>query len=130
MTQKILIVDDDTEFRSALALVLEDEGFDVHVEWNGRAALEYMRTHQQPAVVLLDLEMPIMDGQTFCDEKNRDQRVRGIPVVILSAHPDLGDRIRPRGVAEWLRKPVDAAVVLRTVRRLIAESAIAAREVA
>ncbi len=113
----ILVIDDDADFRVAIATVLEDAGYRVATAWNGRLGIEHMRKHGLPAVVLLDLEMPIMDGPAFCEEKDRDPVLAQVPVVVLSGHADLGDGLRPP-VAEWLRKPVDAAVVLQTIARL------------
>ena len=118
MSYKILIVDDDAEFRSALSMLLGDLGYDIAVTWNGRAALDHLRSHAPPDVILLDLEMPVMDGYAFCVEKRRDGRLAGVPIVLISGHPDLGERVRPEGVTEWLRKPVDIAAIVRTIRRL------------
>lgn len=118
MGEQVLIVDDDVEFRSGLAMALEDAGYDVAVSWNGRAALEYLRTQPLPKVVVVDLEMPIMSGQAFCAEKERDPVLARVPVIVVSGHPELDEQPRSRSVIEWLRKPLDVAVLVSSIRRV------------
>ena len=66
MTSKpILIVDDDKDVRIALAELLEGEGYTVAGAHNGQEALQLMRGGLHPAVILLDLMMPVMDGWDF-----------------------------------------------------------------
>src|SRR6476646_6367807 len=78
----ILIVDDDKDVRSALAELLEGEGYAVAGAHNGHEALQLMRAGLHPAVILLDLMMPVMDGWDFRSEQQRDPAFAGVPVVI------------------------------------------------
>src|SRR5437660_5704600 len=79
----ILVVDDDPDILQTLALCLSTEGYAVLMASNGKEALELLR-HEKPAIILLDLMMPVMDGWQFVSEI--DQRGwRKAPILILSA---------------------------------------------
>src|SRR5262245_51298579 len=83
--KRVLIVEDDMEIREALALVLRDEGYRVDVSDNGLSALEQLRAGLAPDAIVLDLNMPVMDGWQFRTEVRRDARWASIPVVAVSA---------------------------------------------
>ncbi|MBS1790317.1 MAG: response regulator [Acidobacteria bacterium] len=85
MTHKVLLVDDDKEFRTVAALVLESAGYLVIEAVDGVAALEALRT-VQPDIIISDLHMPLMDGRMFCKRVRAEAELSGIPFVILSAY--------------------------------------------
>jgi DNA-binding response OmpR family regulator len=110
----VLIVDDDASLRRMLRLTLLDGGFDVRLAENGRAALEAI-AEQAPDAVVLDLEMPEMDGRTLI----RELRERGIdvPVLIVSAY---GARAAGRELgAPAMDKPFNPDELLMAVRELV-----------
>jgi DNA-binding response OmpR family regulator len=110
----VLIVDDDASLRRMLRLTLLDGGFDVRLAENGRAALEAI-AEQAPDAVVLDLEMPEMDGRTLI----RELRERGIdvPVLIVSAY---GARAAGRELgAPAMDKPFNPDDLLTAVRELV-----------
>jgi CheY-like chemotaxis protein len=73
--------------------------------------LDYLRASPQlPRLILLDLQMPVMDGWQFLQERAGDPRMADIPVMVLTAESGV-DR-RSLGVAECLAKPVDVAALL------------------
>ena len=100
----ILLVEDDVDIRAALRGVLEDDGWDVSEAGNGREALTAAGT-RRPEVVLLDLNMPVMDGFEFLAELRRMPGCDRVPVVVLTAR-DLSndDRRRLRGASQVLNK--------------------------
>ncbi len=65
MANRLLLVEDDETLRESLRETLEDYGFSVDEAEHGRAALEYLRSHASPCLVLLDLMMPVMNGWEF-----------------------------------------------------------------
>jgi CheY-like chemotaxis protein len=79
----VLIIEDEPALRRMLTFTLKDVGFDVRSAWNGEVGLELVEV-SLPDVIVLDLEMPVMDGRTFY----RELRRRGLrmPVLILSAY--------------------------------------------
>ena len=81
----------------------------VHVE-NGEEALSYLRDAQErPCIILLDLNMPIMTGIEFLQHAKGDDRLRRLPVVVLTTSEEQKDKIESfnLGVAGYMRKPVD-----------------------
>ena len=113
----ILVVEDDENLSEALAHTLRLEGYEPIVRPNGEAALDYLRGNLPPPdLILLDLMMPMMDGVRFRSEQVKDVRLRGVPVVIVSARLDT-PRMATRLELPYLTKPFDAGVLLDTVRR-------------
>ena len=81
----VLIADDDPTYREALADAVRDAGYAVVAVSDGAQALTYLRRAPAPYSILLDLTMPVMDGWRFLAERNRDDALRPIPVIVLSA---------------------------------------------
>jgi CheY-like chemotaxis protein len=113
----ILLVDDDVGFRDALTRLLEANGYTTVAAGDGRQALRLLRAGTAPALILLDLRMPVMDGPAFRAEQLRDPELRSIPVLVLSADRTPAGDPRFRGVAVY-PKPVDPDDLLRAVGRL------------
>ena len=120
-SEAILIVDDDNDVRSALAELLEEEGFAVEGAPNGRAALARLRDGAaHPAVILLDLMMPGMDGWDFRSEQMRDPNLAAVPVVIVSASGFSRESIRTQfRPAAYVEKPIERGELLDVIRRVV-----------
>jgi len=110
---RILIVDDDEATLTALAGLLELEGYSVEKARNGREALERASAGSLD-LILLDLKMPVMDGWQFLAERAKDAAARETPVVLLSGLPFIPNA---PGVADFLSKPINPARVIDCVRR-------------
>jgi CheY-like chemotaxis protein len=120
----VLVVDDDLTVRQLLRRMLEPEGYAVLEAENGRAALERLR-ELSPALILLDLMMPEMDGFEFLAEFRRHEAWRAIPVVVVTAKDLSGeDRERLNGyVQKILQKGTHGrSELLAEVRELVATS--------
>jgi len=113
----ILVVDDDPDVRSTLAEILAEEGYRVMEAASGREALAYLQTSAPPALILLDLMMPDMDGWQFREEQQADPRLAAIPVVVVSAFIDDAEKVASLGAIQCLRKPVALDVLLETIER-------------
>ncbi len=107
----VLIVDDDTATRDALAELLEKDGYTVRQAADGSIAVK-MIEKLVPSVMLLDLEMPIMDGWEVLEWTHRDAALAAITVIVISAGAS-----PPAGVT-FVGKPCDAAELLRLVHRV------------
>src|SRR5690349_20954940 len=116
----ILIVEDEHPIRDVITEILEDEGYQVAGATNGLEALTYLREHAHPRLILLDLGMPIMTGWEFREHQRRDPALAEIPVVVMSALPDLGQKAAALQAADCLNKPVNIDKLLGTIARYIA----------
>src|SRR5438132_14133766 len=86
----VLVVDDDDDIRSAVQEVLEGEGYPTVGAANGKEALDVLRTSATPpALVLLDLMMPEMDGWELLVRMDEDPAMHRVPVALMSAHPSI-----------------------------------------
>ena len=107
-TQSILLVEDNEVNRDMLVRRLQRAGHRVTTAGDGEAALEAMR-QQQPAVVLMDMNLPIKDGWTACREAQQDTSIARIPIIALTAHAMEEDKHRAleAGCSDYATKPVD-----------------------
>jgi CheY-like chemotaxis protein len=94
--KSILVIDDDTEGRDLLAYLLRRKGHRVVTCSNGADALGYMSSSPLPNVILLDLQMPVMDGYEFRARQLAHRELASIPVVVISDQPSV-DSTRIRG---------------------------------
>jgi len=88
MNKTILIVEDEQTFLDILTLRFEQEGFTVMSAHNGKEGLELALAHH-PAIILLDIIMPLMDGVAMIDELRKDPWGKDAPVVLLSNLSDV-----------------------------------------
>jgi CheY-like chemotaxis protein len=114
-TGPVLVVDDDAEARDSLQLFLEGRGYSVRCAEDGAEALAELRAGVQPAVIILDLRMPVMDGRTFLAESVSERLDGPIPVIVMSADDDRGDLQGRAGVVAVVGKPCD----VRQLERII-----------
>jgi CheY-like chemotaxis protein len=112
----ILVVEDDPTAREWLRLGLARAGYAVRAVADGRQALDYLRGGDLPTVIVLDLNMPVMDGWEFRREQQAHPVYATVPVIILSSQPDLENQAASLGVAACLRKPLE---VLDALLKLI-----------
>jgi CheY-like chemotaxis protein len=83
--QSIVVVDDDLPALDALTELLETDGYQVRQADNGQEALEAMKSSEPPALILLDLSMPVMDGWEFMRRQRLKPSIAHIPVVVITA---------------------------------------------
>jgi putative two-component system response regulator len=121
----ILVVDDIAANRDLIDGLLDGRGYDVRQAGNGLEALAMIRA-DQPDVVLLDIDMPLMDGITVCREIKRDPNTRLVPVVLITAASDRETRIRglDAGADDFLTKPFDGTELLVRMRVLLRDRAL------
>ena len=112
----VLVIEDDRECREALSFVLEHEGHTVAVAENGLAALHYLDTHPAPALILLDLMLPRMNGWQFVAESRSRPQLAAVPIVLVSGEHDLPRHARDLAAVGCVRKPFDVDEMLAVVR--------------
>jgi CheY-like chemotaxis protein len=113
-TVKILIVEDDHEIRAAIQEILIQEGYDAPVVSDGKAALEHLHNESAPCLILLDLRMPFMDGQTFLEARSSFGLAPDAAVVILTASQPVH---LPEGISGVLTKPFRIDQLLEVARK-------------
>jgi CheY-like chemotaxis protein len=114
----LMIVDDDEDIREVAKLLLEVEGYRVKTAADGEDAWRQVNASERPALILLDLMMPRMDGEQFM-RALRTSTLGDIRVVIMSGHNLACDKARELHADDWLTKPTDLDELLRTIRRCL-----------
>jgi two-component system chemotaxis response regulator CheY len=115
----ILVVEDEPDAREALREFLQTCGFTVVCAENGQAALDEIRLRQvTPSLILLDLMMPVMDGDNFLKRARQDERVKDIPLILTTAHPPE----HSPATAAILVKPIRPERLLTLLRRFLADN--------
>jgi len=113
----ILVVDDDVEIRETVRSLLLDEGYAVREACDGAQAIEALRAlGDEPCLVLLDMMMPVMDGEAFLRVLRETNQLDDLPVLILSATKPT--HAASAGARMCLHKPIDMDVLLRAIRTL------------
>ncbi len=115
--ERVLVADDSALIRAVVRTQLEQHGYEVSEADDGRAALERM-TVERPDVVILDIEMPGMDGYSVLGALRRDRRFAHVPVIFLSGRTKLEDVIAglESGAHDYLSKPFEPGELLARVR--------------
>jgi len=119
---KILIVDDDEALADVLSRRLNQQGFDTVTAESGSAGLAEARS-SHPALIVLDLRLPDIDGFAICEQLADLPETCDIPVIILSGleRPDILRRCRAAGCHYFLRKPYDPNALLILIQQAIRE---------
>ncbi len=103
---RVLVIDDNHYLRDVMTRALRGAGYLVDSAGNGREALEQLRSAPElPALILLDLRMPVMDGAQFRAAQRRDPSLAPIPVVVVSSEDDGPKAATALGAAGYLQKP-------------------------
>ena len=114
-TRRILLVEDDAAIRQVVADGLALEGYQAEGVSNGREALDWLEREGPPAVVVLDLLMPIMNGAQLLEKLRADPRWAAVPAVLMSAAMPVREAL-PRADA-YLVKPFNFSELVATVAR-------------
>jgi CheY-like chemotaxis protein len=115
----ILLVEDNELNRDMLIRRLNRAGLEVIAAGDGQEALDLM-VSEHPAVVLMDMNLPVMDGWTACRTAREDERIRDIPIIALTAHAMEADRLQAleAGCDDYATKPVDFPGLLAKIGKL------------
>jgi CheY-like chemotaxis protein len=118
--KQVLIVDDSSTSRMIIQRCLEmaSLGYDSFVQAeNGMEALAILREHEAFGLILTDINMPKMDGQTFVKLVKNDAQTRAVPVVVISSIADGAfiDELLKLGVQAVIKKPVSPAKILEAL---------------
>jgi PAS domain S-box-containing protein len=116
MNDEILVVDDTPDTLRMMANILGDAGYRVRLTTDGALALGSSRS-KPPALILLDIRMPDMDGYEVCQRLKEDEKTQSIPIIFLSGLADEHEKVKAfqAGGVDYINKPVRAAELLARV---------------
>jgi len=116
ITGDVFLVDDNLMNIRLLAEILKGAGYQVRAATSGKRAVETIRTHP-PELVLLDVNMPEMDGYQVCETLKADPKTRDIPIIFISAHDAPVEKVRAfrAGAVDYVTKPFEAEEVVARV---------------
>lgn len=120
MGRRILLVEDNPQNRYLMTFLLESNGHTVDVAEDGEQALA-MLEKTVPDLILMDMQLPKVDGYEATRRIKADERLRAIPLVALTAHSMKGDRAKAidAGCDAYVTKPVDADEILTLIEELL-----------
>jgi CheY-like chemotaxis protein len=114
----VLVVDDNRELCEDFTEFLSFHGYVVQCAAFGSEALRLLAASQtHPGLILLDVEMPVLDGWGFLAERGKDPRLADVPVVIVSGYRDVAQRAKEAGAIAVMRKPVEPQPLLRLIEQ-------------
>lgn len=121
--KKLLVVDDQPEIVNLIRRMFEARGFDIISGKDGQEALDLTRS-ERPDLLLLDLDLPRIDGFEVCRQLKADEATKKIPVVMMTAAhvtTEAAKRGVSTGADEYVAKPFLREVLVHNVERLLAE---------
>ena len=118
---KILLVEDHREIWDFLSRRLKRHGHEVSVAEDGQAGLDQARS-EKPDLILLDMNLPVMDGWTVAGTLKGDAATKPIPIIALTAHAMSGDREKAvnAGCDDYHPKPIDFSQLLNQIDTALA----------
>jgi two-component system alkaline phosphatase synthesis response regulator PhoP len=121
--KKILITEDDPSYRRFLSYFLEKEGYKVITASDGLEGL-FKAQQEKPDLLILDIMLPGMDGFEICNHLRAELETTHTPILMLSAKGQDADKSigLSIGADEYLTKPVESSILLRTIESLLAKS--------
>lgn len=120
MSQKILVVEDEAPIVTLLRYNLEREGFEVLEAGDGEEAM-LLAMEKNPDLILLDWMLPLLSGVEVCRRLRRTPETKAIPVIMLTARGDEGDRIRGlnAGADDYITKPFSPSELIARIRAVL-----------
>lgn len=118
MGKRILIIDDDQGLLKLMAAFLTSHGYQVATAADGEEGLEAIR-QQKPDLIVLDVQMPRMNGYTFVFEMKKIEDAKNIPIVVLTAKEGMAEIFKVEGVKEYVIKPFQTEALLATIKKYV-----------
>ena len=120
MAKKILVVDDEPDLLKVVTFRLKKSGYDIIEASDGQKAMDLIQEHR-PHLILLDLRLPVMDGREVCRRVKADDRLKHIPIVLLTASAggvnlEMSKELKAE---DFLVKPFEPEELLATVKKYI-----------
>lgn len=116
--KRILIIEDNEQNLYLMRFLLEKHGFEVHDARDGPAGI-LAACASRPDVILLDIQLPLMDGYAVAEALRLEPSLEGVPIIAVTSYAMVGDRERAlaSGATDYIEKPVDPDTFVDRVRR-------------
>ena len=120
MSKRILVVEDQPDNRQIIRDMLADTGYEISEAENGEAALAAI-AKQRPDLILMDIQLPIMDGYAATRRIKADPSLRSIPVIAVTSYALSGEekKARAAGCDDYVPKPYSPRQLLAKIRQLM-----------
>ena len=120
MNKKILVVDDEEDILNLVRLILEDAGYQVRIETDGRDALKKL-DEEKFDLILLDIMMPFLSGWEVLEAMRSRDKTRDIPVALLTARasPREDNQPYPTDYCDYITKPFEPDDLLKRIRQIL-----------
>lgn len=118
MAGKILLVDDDQDFLQLLEYDFKKKGYDVATASNGEEGLTSAAA-LKPALIVLDIKMPKMDGYTFVRRLKKDADMKDIPLIVLTSYEPMKDMFQLEGVSDYFVKSANMDGLIKAVEKYV-----------
>lgn len=118
MKQKILIIEDNEQNLYLLTFIVEKHGYEVSAARDGKEGIE-MAQRVKPDLVLLDIQLPVMDGYAVASELRKNKDFADTPIVAVTSFAMIGDRERAieAGCTGYIEKPIDPQTFMAQVEK-------------
>ena len=119
MTKRILVVEDQEDNRRILRDLLSSAGFDMIEAENGELAITAAQQH--PDLILMDIQLPVLDGYEATRRIKADEKLRHIPIIVVTSYALSGDedKARAAGCDAYVTKPFSPRQLLATIREFL-----------
>ena len=119
--KKVLVVDDSSMIRLVVSKATTKAGYEAICATNGQEGLDELLRHGDIALILSDINMPVMDGMEMIKRIKEHDKFKYIPIVMLTTETDEGLKQQGRelGVKAWMVKPFNEATFLKALMKLI-----------
>lgn len=111
----ILLIEDDPETQLLFTQLLESYGYHVFATSDGVEALEYVRSHGVPSLILMDLTFPRITPEEFVHQLRSEAKATDVPLILVSGKPDIQDYVDKFDAVGALRKPFDIDRAMSTI---------------
>jgi len=116
--KRVLLIDDERDLVDMVKIRLESNGYDVLPAYDGVEGLKIAK-EKKPDIILLDIMMPKKDGYTVLKELRADEKLRKVPVIVITAKPQLKDLFEIEGVKYYILKPIDNKELLSRIAEVV-----------
>jgi len=116
MKKNILVIEDNEQNLYLVRFILEKNGYQVHAAMDGQAGID-MAAQLKPDLILLDIQLPVMDGYAVAKNLSANPELSSIPIVAVTSHAMVGDRDKALevGCKGYIEKPIDPDTFVQEV---------------